>query len=104
MDTLIGGAGNDVLYGGKTAHGSVNGLDDADVFVFRKNDGIDRIFDFQDEIDKIALVDPDGVGYTVVSFGSGSKIFFGNTVITVNGIAPDELANDIIVRDSLIGI
>ncbi len=45
MDTIVGGLDNDKLVGGK----------DADVFVFSTGDGHDRIFGFEDGLDKIDL-------------------------------------------------
>jgi serralysin len=44
-DKIIGGAGNDVLHGGQSA----------DVFVFAKGDGFDRIADFHNGVDTISL-------------------------------------------------
>lgn len=49
-DSLYGGAGRDILEGGK-GNDILSGGANADVFIFTKNDGRDRIVDFQDNID-----------------------------------------------------
>ena len=45
-DTLWGGVGNDYLYGGEGA----------DIFIFDKNDGTNKIFDYEQGIDKIMIL------------------------------------------------
>lgn len=53
-DTLNGGAGLDTLAGG-TGNDALTGGGDADVFVFGADFGIDRITDFQNNIDTLAF-------------------------------------------------
>ena len=53
-DTLDGGAGNDVLFGGG-GNDLVTGGIGADAFVYRINEGADRILDWTDDVDTLRL-------------------------------------------------
>ena len=98
-DTIVGGGGDDILYGGLTNQRQTGIFDDAtdtDVFVFGRADGNDKVWNFQDGIDTIVLEGSNGSDYTVTAFGGGgSQITFGSTVITVFGIKPADLMDDI---------
>jgi len=59
IDILNGGAGVDWLSGGE-GNDSLTGGTDADTFVFAEGDGVDKILDFLNGVDKIEL---DGFGY-----------------------------------------
>lgn len=85
-DVLAGGAGNDRLYGGSEADrlsgGTGNdtlsggGPDRArDVFVFAPGEGSDRVVDFEDGLDRIALRGPSR------TFGDVSVVEAGASVI-----------------------
>lgn len=93
-DTLIGGPGNDQLRGGAGA----------DQFVFAGATGIDRILDFQPDIDRImiarGLVGPNVTGFVnnrvtetdqgvVIDLGSGNRIVLLNLDLTRQDVADD---------------
>lgn len=60
-DTLSGGSGDDRIYGG-TGNDTLSGGSGKDIFFFGKNEGTDRILDFQSGIDRIFL-DKEMLGY-----------------------------------------
>lgn len=91
-DRLDGGRGADVLRGG-------NG---ADSFVFLASYGNDRVLDFQNDIDVLAIDDVAGSVRYVLSRGTnitgGVRFDFGDgDVLTVLGATKAQLADDIIL-------
>ena len=94
-DTLIGGAGNDELYGGEgddslwggEGSDTLYGGDGSDVFIYNDGEGIDRIFDYNPNIDTIKLLsgkvdNTKAVGNDVVfTIGTG-KIVLENAANT----------------------
>ena len=80
-DFLLGNSGNDLLDGGKGNDTLVGGLG-ADTFVLRKGPDVDRIFNFEDGIDKLKLTGLSFSGVKVVK-GTGSEA--GNTLIQQKG-------------------
>jgi Ca2+-binding RTX toxin-like protein len=78
-DLVDGGTGNDMMWGGSGA----------DVFLFQQGDGIDRLRDFENGIDRIrvegsggfaSLGFSNGVGGTWVDYGNGTVFVRGMTV------------------------
>ncbi|MDF3607815.1 pre-peptidase C-terminal domain-containing protein [Paracoccus sp. DMF-8] len=87
-DTLIGGAGNDRLVGGFGNDVLTGGLG-ADIFVFGRNEGSDRILDWQDGTDLIHI-NASGASYadlSVQQVGQNTQISFDGTVITLVGVS-----------------
>lgn len=86
-DTLSGGAGNDRLVGGAGNDVLGGGLG-ADRFVFGRNQGNDRIIDWQDGTDVIEL---SGVAsysdLTIRQIGQDTQISFTGTTITLTGVS-----------------
>ena len=84
-DRLTGGTGRDLLYGGAGAdrlQGSAGndtlwGGAGADHFVFQQGDGVDVIRDFQNGMDKIALIGGSLAGVTVATATGGVVIDYG---------------------------
>lgn len=104
-DFLFGGAGNDVLRGGGGAdqltgsrgNDKLWGGSGADQFIFdaTKENGVDRIKDFQDGIDQIALSGLTGFeDLTLSQVARGTKITFADTKIVVAGIDLETLTED----------
>jgi len=96
MDTLIGGFGNDQLTGGA----------DADVFRFETGSGLDRILDFEDEIDTIEIsasygyADAAAVIATASVSGSNITLHLSPTdkiTLLDFGTDPNVLLNDITI-------
>ncbi|MEM9797124.1 MAG: Ig-like domain-containing protein [Pseudomonadota bacterium] len=92
-DYVYGGAGNDRIWGGTGA----------DVFEFQAGDGQDNIYDFEDNVDQIAL---DNFGFADVGQAlgyatqSGSNVIFnfgGGHSLTVWNIAVASLQDDLSV-------
>ena len=82
-DAVTGGDGDDVIYGDNANDGNDNeGY--ADFFVFDNDDGNDKVFDFEEGIDRVYLSDGatlDDVSFTVT--GSGNTIMtYGLTTVT----------------------
>jgi Ca2+-binding RTX toxin-like protein len=80
-DTIVGGTGNDFLHGG-------TGID---VFTFNKNgnSGIDRIYDFEDGIDLIRIVEGSmaGIQSKVTVNDDDTRITFTNgSVLTLENV------------------
>lgn len=115
-DHLEGGAGNDRLLGGGGADRLVagdgvttmTGGAGADVFVFRRGHGRDRITDFQDGVDRIDLSDHpmlysiDGIG--IRSTATGAVLTIGSDTIvieTMNGrpLRIQDFGNDDFIFD-----
>ncbi len=105
-DNLYGGSGNDILLGGK-GDDKLEGGAGNDVFVFKKNEGKDKILDFEDGKDKINLA---GFGFAnkaqalskFVEIGTGydNKVKFVDqgTTIIIKGIDLGDLSGaDIII-------
>jgi len=112
-DTLNGGSGNDFLNGGaandelrggigddellgSTGNDSLYGDAGADVFAFRANHGVDRIFDFEDGIDVIQF-NVNGVDdisdLTLTDVFAGVDIDYGSGTIRVLNTDASDLTN-----------
>jgi serralysin len=90
IDTINGGAGSDRIDGGADAD-TLTGGADGDTFVFEDNDGLDRITDFQNNIDKIEL---DGFAYSSgADIVSLAKQVGANVVLTLDSDQTVTLAN-----------
>ncbi len=83
-DTLSGGAGNDVLRGG---HG-------ADTFVFNDNDGADRIADFEDGVDLLAIAGSTFDALSITDTIGGTSIDYGTGTIELSGVDTTMLSAD----------
>ena len=92
-DTLTGGWGNDTLNGGE-GNDRLKGQAGADIFVFNPGDDVDRIADFEDELDRIDLRAFDFAtpqeamqmavarnGHVVFDFGDGDRLVVENTIL-----------------------
>lgn len=81
-DTLVGGKGNDRLFGGS----------DADVFVFGRREGTDRIMDFELGLDQIQF---NGVSrlsqITFADTAAGARLTAIDTVVIVEGLTVAEV-------------
>ena len=92
-DTLFGGVGNDVVTGG-TGNDFMAGGAGADAFVFAVGNGVDRITDWQDGLDRIRIVSGNWQGQrydgfddlTVTQAGGNAVVSFGGTSITLAGV------------------
>lgn len=86
-DSLTGGAGDDHLFGGSGADLLAGGIG-ADRFVFATGNGDDRINDFEDGIDRIAISSgAERFGDLVlVASGADTVISFADVSITLAGI------------------
>ena len=79
-DTLIGGAGNDSLWGG-TGNDLLYGGDGKDVFIYKPDEGTDKIFDYSSG-DMLTILKSNGnAGGTFKS----SKYSGGDLTLTING-------------------
>lgn len=79
-DTLIGGAGNDSLWGG-TGNDLLYGGDGKDVFIYKPDEGTDKIFDYSSG-DMLKILKSNGnAGGTFKS----SKYSGGDLTLTING-------------------
>lgn len=94
-DQIDGGAGNDILSGGSGA----------DVFQFERRDGVDRITDFQDNVDKIEF-DVDGLGFddlTIKNNAAGDAVITwgeSGSSITLDGIDAGSLTSRDFIFDN----
>ncbi|MFC3571072.1 beta strand repeat-containing protein [Paracoccus simplex] len=92
-DTLFGGVGNDVVTGG-AGNDFMAGGAGADAFVFAVGNGVDRITDWQDGLDRIRIVSGNWQGQrydgfddlTVTQAGGNAVVSFGGTSITLAGV------------------
>ncbi len=91
-DVLIGGTGRDVLVGGK-GNDSLRGNGGADVFVFGKASGTDRVVDFADGSDILRISDHSGglAGLTIAALGDDLTIVHDGGVIVLVGEAGTKL-------------
>lgn len=90
-DRLIGGDGDDVIFG--DSEFGVDGTAGADVFVFDKNDGNDRVWDFAAGVDTVELTEGSGD----VSFdykGDNTIMTYGSTTVTFYNAVVD--ADDLV--------
>jgi len=93
-DTLVGGKGNDILEGGK-GNDSLRGNAGADIFVFGKNSGTDKVVDFADGTDLLRIADHTG-GFSGLAFadqGANLKITHDGGVILLMGEAGTTLTS-----------
>mgnify|MGYP005843988307 CR=1 FL=1 len=93
-DTLDGGAGDDRLQGGP-GHDRLTGGPGADLFVFGPADGRDRVTDFEPGTDRLRFVGlSDPAEIEVTGRGGEAVLVFGETVVTLEGIAPEAVSAD----------
>lgn len=76
-DTLFGGDGDDVIFGDNPNGSDAEGF--ADLFVFDRDDGFDKVFDFESGLDKVVLVD--GTEYTLSVKRGTTTLTYGDTVV-----------------------
>ena len=92
-DTLDGGAGLDRLYGGAGE----------DVFVFAEGTTLDIVYDFENDIDQIALVgltEEEFGDVTISAYGStGTMLLVGDDRMILRGTAVDEITIDDFIFD-----
>ncbi|MEL6883486.1 MAG: fasciclin domain-containing protein [Pseudomonadota bacterium] len=113
-DTMNGGAGNDRLNGGmgddaikgedgrdllngREGDDTLTGGANTDIFVFQSNSGHDTVTDFTVGEDLIVLRhldDFEQVDLMISDTADGAKINFGDTSVTLNGVAADDLTAD----------
>ncbi len=95
-DKLYGDSGNDMLFGG-IGNDTLRGGGGKDIFVFEKNEGYDRILDFENGKD---LLDFKGASYKQLNIsksGSDVKIAWGKTQVTIEDINISQInANDFV--------
>lgn len=96
-NTLVGGAGNDVLRGERDWD-TLTGGAGADTFVFSTSDGTDRITDFQAGVDKLLLLGADTTAWSwrastlngesgvTVTFGSANIFLAGRTSLATSDV------------------
>lgn len=103
-DRLEGGNGRDMLFGEEAADGLIGGQGcdlmsgggGEDTFIFKANDGFDRILDFDPDRDLIDLQGDVGE-VTITDVRSGTLIRAEGLTILVQNVASDEL----VIGDSL---
>lgn len=100
-DRLIGMGGADRLDGGRGAD-VLRGGNGADTFVYLEFYGADRVLDFQDDLDVLAIDDAAETVRFVLSRGTdisgGVRFDFGDgDVLTVLGVTKAQIADDIIL-------
>ena len=90
-DQLEGGGGRDVILGGRGAD-TLTGNGGADRFVFEPGNGRDVITDFQQNRDKIVIMEgaDEFDALQITQVGDDVRIAFANTIITVE---EDTIAN-----------
>ena len=94
-DNIKGGSGNDNIKGGK-GDDRLSGGDGADTFVFGKNDGNDKVLDFQIDIDVIAIGDKSH-RFSDLSFTDSNNnlvVEFGDTSITIMEVSLSDITAD----------
>ncbi len=95
-DRLFGGAGADTLTGG-SGNDQMTGGADADVFVFSKTTyaGTDKIFDFEDGVDKILISGGTNANIkSITSIGGGDDTLItlaNNTTITLLNVESNDI-------------
>jgi Ca2+-binding RTX toxin-like protein len=90
-DVLSGGEGDDVLRGGK-GNDTLTGGAGADDFVFGRRDGTDRITDFEDGVDDIAIAGVTRLGQiTFTDVAAGVRLVANGTTVIVEGMTTAEL-------------
>ncbi|MEM7596210.1 MAG: M10 family metallopeptidase C-terminal domain-containing protein [Pseudomonadota bacterium] len=82
---LDGSGGDDILDGAKNAD-ILNGGGGADVFVFRKNDGNDRIGDFEDGVDTLRFVGVRQSSVSVEDESGGARVNFDGGSVKLEGV------------------
>jgi serralysin len=82
---LAGGAGNDTINGAGNDD-VLTGGSGQDVFVFKENDGNDRVTDFQNGIDKLRFTDMQLSDLTVTGVSNGTKIDYDGGSVTLVGV------------------
>lgn len=96
-DSLYGDAGNDQLDGG-TGADILSGGAGADVFAFAPGWGDDRIQDFEDGVDLVAIVDPSLTAFgqlVITQVGADTLIAYaGNSITLVNTQAANLSSSD----------
>ncbi|WP_231635929.1 calcium-binding protein [Novosphingobium sp. ST904] len=75
-DIIFGGAGDDVLYGDNPNDPTETG---ADIFEFDKDDGSDKVFDFELGLDKVRLLE--GNTYSLSYLGDNTILTYGTTTV-----------------------
>lgn len=104
-DAIQGGDGDDKLYGDNVSDGNRNeGF--ADFFVFDKNDGHDKVFDFENGIDSIALLEGMDDLTFIQNGGRTVTMEYGNTVVKLFNVGTfgangEDITADVL--DDLIG-
>lgn len=101
-NSLFGGAGNDRIWG----HGGADSLfggAGADVFVFKKASGVDRVMDFQDNLDTVALIGFAGINTAAKALGYAIQVgddvvfqFGATDSLTVQKITKVALLDDLV--------
>lgn len=93
-DFIYGGDGNDEIIGGKR-NDKLFGGGGSDTFIFKKNDGVDKIFDFQDGSDIIQFNTGSFDDLTFTTFEGGALIEYGNDdQIYLYEVSVDELTQE----------
>jgi Ca2+-binding RTX toxin-like protein len=98
-DTILGGGGDDRLFGGtggdKILGGAGNDLmtggAGADQFVFEKGGGSDRITDFQDGFDKLAITGATWANIRVMAVGGATEITFIDTKVILENTQANQI-------------
>ncbi|MEO0866195.1 MAG: hypothetical protein AAFY39_16805, partial [Pseudomonadota bacterium] len=104
-DRLNGGMGDDAIKGedgrdllnGREGDDTLTGGANTDIFVFQSNSGHDTVTDFNVGEDLIVLRhldDFEQVDLMISDTTDGAKINFGDTSVTLNGVAADDLTAD----------
>ncbi len=97
-NSIFGGAGDDRIWG----HGGADSLfggAGADVFAFKKASGSDRVMDFQDNVDTVAVIGFAGVNTATKALGYAFQV--GNDVVFKFG-ATDSLTIQNITKAALL--
>ncbi len=94
-DRLLGDAGDDHIWGDKGSD-QMWGGDGADVFYFYKNQGADRIRDFEIGLDKIRILDPslNFADLEIIQQSNAVQISLGKGTIRFDGLLLGDLTAD----------